>query len=80
MGAKFGPQVPSMTWGKKLTCLRNLRVKWLSFSKKMVVFVSLPGVVLHPLGPGKFGGDGSYGLQALLTSSPKTLEKELTCL
>ena len=34
----------------------------------MNILDSLAGVVLHPLGPPKFGGDGSYGCQILPTS------------
>ena len=59
--------IPLHDKGKKLTFLQNLRVKRLSFSQKMVILVSLPGVGLHPLGPPEFGGDGSYGSQNFLT-------------
>ena len=59
--------IPLHDKGKKLTFLQNLRVKRLSFSQKMVILVSLPGVGLHPLRLPKFGGDGSHGSQNFLT-------------
>ena len=72
--------IPLHDKGKKLTFLQNLRVKRLSFSQKMVILVSLPGVGLHPLGPPKFGGDGSYGSQNLPTCPHHDIGKKLTCL
>ena len=51
-----------------LTLLQNLRVKRQRFIQKVVILVSIPGVSLHPLGPPKFSGDGSYGSQILPTS------------
>ena len=67
-----------------LLCARNsighhvgLLVHWFIGQQ---VNKSLPGVVLHPQRPKKFGKDGSYGFQILPTSPSKTNEKHLTCL
>ena len=43
----------------------------------MNILDSLAGVVLHPLGPPKFGGDGSYGCQILPTSPLHDMVKEI---
>ena len=40
----------------------------MSFGQKKIILVSLPGVVLPPPGPSKFGGDGSYVCRILPTS------------
>ena len=48
----------------------------MSFGQKKIILVSLPGVVLPPPGPSKFGGDGSL---ACFIQNPK-LSVLITCL
>ena len=56
MGANLCPQFRSKTQGKNMHCLWNPIIKQSSFSQKMIILMSLPGVVSTPQDPQNWVG------------------------